>query len=60
LIIAVGLMAALTVNFVFGFKHLAEKHREPDVTVAGLNETFYARHPMQLAVHEFVYRVLGH
>lgn len=60
LIISVGLILALIINFIFGFKHLAEKQKVNNFSVAGLNDTFYTEHPFHKAVHEFVFRLVGY
>ncbi|CAK7897710.1 vacuolar transporter chaperone complex subunit 2 [[Candida] anglica] len=58
LIVAVGLIIALVVNFVFGFKHVAQQ-QNMNLMVAGLDDTYYQDHPFHKSVHEFVFSLVA-
>lgn len=58
LVVAVGLIVGLTINFVFGFRHLADQ-KKATFSTAGLNDSFYERNPVHKAVHEFVFKLVG-
>lgn len=59
IIVAGGLILALIVNFVFGFRHLAEQ-KSNNFAIAGLNDSFYETHPVQKSIHEFVFKLVGY
>lgn len=58
LVVAFGLMAALTVNFVCGLRNLAQ-HQALDFSVLGLTEDFYAKNPLQKRILEFLFKLVG-
>ncbi|KAF8002794.1 hypothetical protein HF325_002039 [Metschnikowia pulcherrima] len=58
LIVALGLILGLTVNFVYGFKSVASQQKN-GFTSMGLTEDFYARNPFQKTILEFVFRLVG-
>lgn len=58
LIVALGLMAGLVINFVYGFKHVASQ-RANSLAVMGLTEDYYERNPMQKAILEFIFNIVG-
>lgn len=59
LIVGVGLTAGLIVNFVLGFKRVASQGEFNDFQLAGVNETFYQNNPIQKAIHELVFKLVG-
>ncbi|KAM9900816.1 hypothetical protein OXX79_004899 [Metschnikowia pulcherrima] len=58
LIVALGLILGLTVNFIYGFKSVASQQKN-GFTSMGLTEDFYAKNPLQKAILEFVFRLVG-
>lgn len=56
LIIAVGLIASLIINFIFGFKQLAQKQGEFSIYS---NNEFYENNPIHKTIHEFVFNLIG-
>lgn len=59
LIVALGLIVGLVLNFVFGFRHLALEQRQGVFTTAGLDEHFYENNPLHRSVHDFVFKLVG-
>lgn len=59
LIVAIGLIVGLVVNFVFGFRLLAQQQKEGVFTTAGLTNDFYGRNPVHKSIHEFIFRLVG-
>lgn len=58
LIIALGLIFGLVVNFVFGFRAIAEQQKN-GFSTAGLNEDYFAANPFQKSILEFMFRLVG-
>lgn len=58
LVIAVGLVVALVVNFVLGFRHVASVNGFSALGAeknAAISQNFYANNPWHKSVHEFVF-----
>ncbi|KAK7684088.1 hypothetical protein QCA50_012730 [Cerrena zonata] len=52
LIVAVGLMVGLIVNFIFGWRAIANQ-------VSALSDDFYLNNPLHKDIHEFVFKLVG-
>lgn len=59
LIVAIGLIVGLVVNFVFGFRLLAQQQKAGVFTTAGLTDDFYVRNPIHKSIHEFIFGLVG-
>lgn len=59
LIVAIGLIVGLVVNFVFGFRLLAQQQKAGGFTAARLTDDFYARNPIHKSIHEFIFSLVG-
>lgn len=58
LVVAVGLIAGLTINFVYGYRALANEHAT-GMTVTGLTEDYYTSHPWQKRILDGVFWLIG-
>lgn len=58
LLIAFGLMAGLVVNFVYGFRAMAQQ-QQGSFTAAGLTEDFFSKNPFQKRILDFVFKLVG-
>lgn len=58
LIVAVGLIGGLIVNFVYGFRSLAQQQKT-GFSTTGLSQDFYERNPLQKSILEFVFKLVG-
>lgn len=58
LIVAFGLIFGLVVNFVYGFRALANKNLAMFVT-SGLTDTYYERNPVQKKILDVIFFIVG-
>ncbi|CUM64080.1 uncharacterized protein PRCAT00001669001 [Priceomyces carsonii] len=56
LIISLGLIIGLVINFVYGWRRIAQNS---EFTTSGLTDSFYEHNPMHKSIHEFVFRLVG-
>lgn len=58
LIVALGLIVGLVVNFVYGFRTMAQQQKGSFSTF-GVGEDFLAKNPMHKSILEFVFKLVG-
>lgn len=58
LVVALGLIIGLVVNFVYGFRAIAQQ-KANGFTVAGLTDDFYDRNPMQKKILDVIFFLVG-
>lgn len=58
LIVALGLIGGLVVNFVYGFRALAQQ-QNGNFSTFGLGEDFLAKNPVHKSILEFVFKLVG-
>lgn len=58
LIIAAGLIFGLIINFVYGFRAIADSQANM-FTTSGLTEDFFSKNPLQKTILDFVFKVVG-
>lgn len=58
LIVAVGLMLGLTINFIFGWRNIASSQKE-HISALSLADSFYVLNPIHKFIHEFIFKLVG-